>query len=1405
MSVAWTNKTIGHSPATTDVDTDSVSFTAHKLYILSIAGQFGTFDWLTTDITATGPSGVTWVEITPRLDGLIVFRAMPSSDTSGVVSLHFEGDNAQFHWAIDETTDPVDTSGTNGSGAIVQVATGEADPPNTSITVTLGSFASASNGTWGVFRTTGGTGETVGSGFTALANTISLGPDENTVLFTEYKTGNDTTVDFSWTNTDSTYFGMALEIKSGVLSATATPPVVAGNTLVGAVTVTASCLKVAVNVAAVVSIGTPGVQLPLVPATVAAVTGIGSPTILIVKTAATVNALASVGSSIISATASISASVVAGSVTIDSPIVSGTITVTPATINCVTDVGGLPVGMVGEADNGSITDAILFTGFIPIANISFGEAGNPDVRVLVIKISGVTTLATPNLSGGVVRVQPSVVSGTTQIFLPSLHTGFDPTMVPNLLMWFDPSDLSSITGSSSVSALADKSGNAHTLSVVGGNPITGTRTLNSLNVIDFDGASSLRLPSAISIGPEFTVFSIAQSDVSTGFPRGIINADDGLGSLRVFQQRYLSVANAESIGFNTAHTDFHAITATFPTPVSPMAVHIFVTQVSASVIINYIDGAVNGTQVITGTPSSDTAPFGIGMATSTLISDYWDGIIGETIVYNAALSSINRGAVEAYLLSKWFPSLQTAQPSTVVGTATVGSPTKIASCTKLASVVAGTATVPSPSINASTSYIDPFTRSNSTNITTGAPFPWAEVAGDMEILSNRLHSVTSGSEPRARAEQNVGSDNLSVKATLGTLTFGGEASYGVIGRYQPSSDSGYLAVWDGTSSSGHLYLFRLDNGAYNLIGTPGGIAVTATPGDIIEVRCIGSTIYSIYNGVTKETVTDTTYPTGQRGGVDMYHDGTSDITVDDFTLLPFVSSTPTPGTVPGSSGVGTVTLAGNAFHMGGGEPAVPANSTAGIPAATMVGFGNFDWPFEDNGFVATWYDRGWHGGAGGPGHYRNFGGAQRFQGSTVTNSSDTSWQFALQGGSGVYAQQRATRAGYKQYLSFYLKDASQNAAIQPTNNKDKSPMASSTDGWYDDSLWVNVLADVGSVADACTFMGIAGFTWDTEINGLAWSAANYELNTHSAAQVHAKAEARGFQLGTRIWTSNPTLNLLWYSNYLPKGFNALIQQVGNARPNAYEDETQVDFLSGLLRAINGVSGATGKIIIIDATFYRNAYNQISGANNAAALKVNSQGVRAFLSTYMSQAAWNAALDHFRMSAMTCLGPINDGSTFYPATEPDDATWAQSLLDFRLGAEGDLRTEYNFEGTPADLSKYSDSTSINGSIAASSTTPISTSSPAITNTAAVSGGGNVIITCHVAHTYGIYGVAVYNSSDTFLGVMHMTWNQNGGSVTTNFNSAFQDCTFTTPGVSSDWFYVKAISIRNDIAYKTVQAS
>lgn len=214
------------------VTTTSVTLTANRLCLLTIVNAF-------SGGTPNTPTCSGWTLVTTVVEGNIarmtVLRRMVTSDLTQSHVYDFAGQNQNFtKWAISQSSADVDTSGTNGSGAIVQSATNSfleltPNPTPQYASVTLSAFASAANSTFSVFGGSYATyTPTAGDGFASLA-TPGVGSAAY-ALITEYKAANDTVADVTWSGEADVWVGAALEIRASynlaaVIAAIRTDPV----------------------------------------------------------------------------------------------------------------------------------------------------------------------------------------------------------------------------------------------------------------------------------------------------------------------------------------------------------------------------------------------------------------------------------------------------------------------------------------------------------------------------------------------------------------------------------------------------------------------------------------------------------------------------------------------------------------------------------------------------------------------------------------------------------------------------------------------------------------------------------------------------------------------------------------------------------------------------------------------------------------------------------------------------------------------------------------------------------------------------------------------------------------------------------------------------------------------------
>jgi hypothetical protein len=205
-------------------DTGYINPRPNSLYLMTVASRTG----ITTDPvqpTVTG-CGLTWVAINSIVHDttsssrrrVTLFRAMGSSPTAGVLTIDFASQaQTNFGWIID-VANGIDTSGTNGSGAIIQSATAiDSSEAVATLTATLGAFSNSGNATYGAIGT-GAFGNnppvtTQGAGFTLVfSNTF----DGGNTCHTLFKNTNDTTVEITFDQVNSIGI-IAVELKAKTL------------------------------------------------------------------------------------------------------------------------------------------------------------------------------------------------------------------------------------------------------------------------------------------------------------------------------------------------------------------------------------------------------------------------------------------------------------------------------------------------------------------------------------------------------------------------------------------------------------------------------------------------------------------------------------------------------------------------------------------------------------------------------------------------------------------------------------------------------------------------------------------------------------------------------------------------------------------------------------------------------------------------------------------------------------------------------------------------------------------------------------------------------------------------------------------------------------------------------------
>lgn len=218
MAITASNLTSGLSGTDTQsYDTASVSPGANRLILVAVAIRNYNFGGAGT-VTLSG-NGLTFVQVTSvdysnvasSKSRLALFRAMGASPSAGAITISISGaSNSACAWSVDEF-DGVDTSGTNGSGAVVQnntCATDDADPAPSITLSALGD--AANNAVFACFSNAQNRYLTPTTDYTELADQAG----NNCCIETHYKIPGTTSLSASGYSNFDDAAGIAVEIKA---------------------------------------------------------------------------------------------------------------------------------------------------------------------------------------------------------------------------------------------------------------------------------------------------------------------------------------------------------------------------------------------------------------------------------------------------------------------------------------------------------------------------------------------------------------------------------------------------------------------------------------------------------------------------------------------------------------------------------------------------------------------------------------------------------------------------------------------------------------------------------------------------------------------------------------------------------------------------------------------------------------------------------------------------------------------------------------------------------------------------------------------------------------------------------------------------------------------------------------
>jgi hypothetical protein len=214
------------------------------------------------------------------------------------------------------------------------------------------------------------------------------------------------------------------------------------------------------------------------------------------------------------------------------------------------------------------------------------------------------------------------------------YTAFSPLSIPTCALWLDAADSSTVTGTTTVTAWSDKSGNGRPVTITSA-PSYGTTTQNKLRTLAFNNNQvTTSIASAVGTG-DFTLIAVWYQ--STGGTNTVLS----LGT---------SGSSSQSLGYSATKYNFYqfgsAQESAYTTSAGSWVIQVG-TRIS-SVKTVYING-IAGT-----TPSIDS--FNQTVTTVTIGRGDSFGItgqIGEILIYTGTIAQTDQQKIESYLAQKW--------------------------------------------------------------------------------------------------------------------------------------------------------------------------------------------------------------------------------------------------------------------------------------------------------------------------------------------------------------------------------------------------------------------------------------------------------------------------------------------------------------------------------------------------------------------------------------------------------------------------------------------------------------------------------------------------------------------------------------------------------------------------------
>lgn len=233
---------------------------------------------------------------------------------------------------------------------------------------------------------------------------------------------------------------------------------------------------------------------------------------------------------------------------------------------------------------------------------------------------------------------------------------WSPKSIPGLIAWWDFSSLGLADGTA-ISSVADLSDAGNNLSsgISANFPTCKTGIQNGLAIARFDGSNDTLPTASIPLPPTQTIFAVASlPNTSINFPM-LVSQSSSQMELRyngnTGKPEMGGVGSSTAVATNVAGTGFHRIAGTWDQLGGALNIYDDVPETNSG----SDTGAINATGVI------NIGSRGGG-------SFFFNGDLGEILIYNTVLSATVRQQVESYLDFKWFAHAPTVYNQSTSGT-----------------------------------------------------------------------------------------------------------------------------------------------------------------------------------------------------------------------------------------------------------------------------------------------------------------------------------------------------------------------------------------------------------------------------------------------------------------------------------------------------------------------------------------------------------------------------------------------------------------------------------------------------------------------------------------------------------------------------------------------------------------